>query len=195
MAGVNSIMISEIEEKYLNGKYSMSELARIYRINKGRISKLLRDRAIKGGYLDKLEARSYYNSYALANKKHGITTDRTPHPTFTLGDLATANETANPAFEETINIIKEKNPKLAKSLYALSELVIMRCATLMENENLSANDLNLVSKIIENLNNSFSIFPKTPLIAQQFNINGSNNKKTKEPINLNIEFVEDKKPL
>ena len=170
---------SEIVTKYQTGLYTLGQLSKMYGIPKSTLSEHLSKHKIE-------KSEHAPNAVGLItqgfNELEAIKNENKP------------NTQIESIINETIEIIKEKNPQFAKGFQALSALIIKRGSEILQRDNISSNDLEKVSKAMSNVNDTLGVIPKMPTIAQQFNFGVKNNNKKAQlnhnkEIKVNIEVV------
>ena len=175
----------EIITKYQTGQYSLGQLSKMYGISKCTLSEY-----IKKHEIEKSEhAPNAINHLSLGfSELAKINGENKP------------NEQISLIVEETLNIVKSKNPIFAKTLQALSSQLLNKAFAMLE-KSTTTKELNDISNVMQKVNDTLQVIPKAPLIALQNNIqnnlqqnnnNGKSNSNLKEDIKINIEFVETK---
>lgn len=103
-------------------------------------------------------------------------------------ELITAQQNAVNLANEVIEIVREKNPQFAKGFQAISALIIKRSSELLQQADITSQDIANISKAMGNVNDTLGVIPKMPTIAQQFNFGGKDKKQDLKPIDIQIEF-------
>lgn len=173
----------EIITKYQTGQYSFGQLSKMYGISKSTLSEY-----IKKHEIEKSEhAPNAINHLSLGfSELAKINGENKP------------NEQISLIVEETLNIVKSKNPIFAKTLQALSSQLLNKAFAMLE-KSTTTKELNDISNVMQKVNDTLQVIPKAPLIALQNNIQnnqlnakGSLDSDKKDDFNINIEFVESK---
>lgn len=192
----------EIVQYYISGhstketleKYRVSEKALFYQLNKRNIHKIIKDeRELTADDLAELDKEPAFKDKLNAELKG--TQERFAQTIQANKENIVPNDIANEAmrlkiYDEVLPILKEKNPILAKNLSAISAKVMIRANALLDTD-LSPRDLNDVATALAKINDILQIIPKTqPLIAQQFNIGGKQDKEvTIKDVDIKVEFI------
>lgn len=94
-------------------------------------------------------------------------------------------------YDEVLNILKDKNPVLAKNLSALVGKIMLKANDILDDPKIKSHDLNNVANALCKVNDIMQIIPKTqPLIAQQFNIgNNTNQAQVKKDFDVKVKFI------
>lgn len=107
--------------------------------------------------------------------------------------LGNAKKSLN-VYDEVLDILRSKNPILAKNISALVAKVMVRANEMLDKSDMTSRELKDVTDSLEKINNIMQIIPKTqPMIAQQINID-TKEKQTKDfmekqNIKVNVEFI------
>lgn len=103
------------------------------------------------------------------------------------------NKTNVKLANEIIEIVSRKNPAFARGFQALSALILKRAEEVLNNEKgASSNDIKNIANALKDLDQTMSIFPKQPTVAQQFNFGKSEKEKVDTDINLNVKIIDGK---
>lgn len=199
----------EMSLKYQTGEYGLNELAKIYGVDKGNLSKYFKKNNIKinekaqnainnftrgfnnlNEILVREDNTTDYNT--LNNAEHAnIEVDKNFNTTpkyISENSLALANE--------VIDIIKRKNPQFATAFQGLSAMMINKSKDILQGEKVTSADINNIAGAMQKMNDTLGVFPKMPTIAQQFNFNDKkgeivDNKGVKPTLEIKLKLPDD----
>lgn len=183
--------MATIALKYQTGQYGLNELARIYKVDKATISRYFKKHNIsinqhaKEAINHLTQGLSAFNEIcynAKINQQNGENGEMSDT------ELITAQQNAVNLANEVIEIVREKNPQFAKGFQAISALIIKRSSELLQQADITSQDIANISKAMGNVNDTLGVIPKMPTIAQQFNFGGKDKKQDLKPIDIQIEF-------
>lgn len=180
--------MATIALKYQTGQYGLNELARIYKVDKATISRYFKKHNI-GINQHAKEAINHLTQGLNAFNEICYNADlNQQRAEMTEAEVITAQENAVNLANEVIEIVREKNPQFAKGFQALSALIIKRSSELLQQADITSQDIANISKAMGNVNDTLGVIPKMPTIAQQFNFGGKDKKQDLKPIDIQIEF-------
>lgn len=173
----------EIGLKYQTGQFTLGQLCKMYGIGKSTLSEYLSTH----GYI-----KSEHSEQAISHLSRG----------FAELELLKNEKNSEQLIQETLRIVRERNPQFARTLQELSSRLLDK-AFLMLEEATSPSELNQIGSVMQKVNDTLQVIPKAPLINLQNNIqnntqtnikNGGNGVsiERKEDFNININFVENK---
>lgn len=171
----------EIIVKYQTGQYSLGQLSKMYGVGKSTLSEYLSNHNI---------IKSEHAPNAINHLSKG----------FAELELLKSEKNSEQLVQETLSIVRERNPQFARTLQELSSKLLDRAFIMLEQTTTPA-ELNQLGSVMQKVNDTLQVIPKAPLIALQNNIqnnlqqnnnNGKSNSNLKEDIKINIEFVEPK---
>lgn len=177
--------------KYQTGQYGLRELARIYKIDPATLCRYFKANNIQVNQhakdainhltkgLNAFNEICYNAEINQQNGENGGMSDT---------ELITAQQNAVNLANEVIEIVREKNPQFAKGFQAISALIIKRSSELLQQADITSQDIANISKAMGNVNDTLGVIPKMPTIAQQFNFGGKDKKQDLKPIDIQIEF-------
>lgn len=183
--------MATIALKYQTGQYGLNELARIYKVDKATISRYFKKHNIAINQhakqainhltqgLNAFNEICYNAEINQQNGENGGMSDT---------ELITAQQNAVNLANEVIEIVREKNPQFAKGFQAISALIIKRSSEILQQADITSQDIANISKAMGNVNDTLGVIPKMPTIAQQFNFGGKDKKQDLKPIDIQIEF-------
>ena len=190
--------------KYQTGEFTLTELSKIYNIDKGNLSKYFKKHGIQVNPQAQKAIKDFTSGFNSLNQV--LTRENTTITTDTNADILANNENLpknNTTFgisenslalaNEVIDIIKRKNPQFATAFQGLSAMMINKSKEILQGDKVTSSDINNIAGAMSKMNDTLGVFPKMPTIAQQFNFS-EKNPKTKElpKIDLEIQMIEKK---
>lgn len=185
--------MAEIVLKYKTGQYGISELARMYKVDKATISRFINDNNITINQHAKNATEAL--SFGMAELHTLVESEN-------LSQHFDENEIKNPKkleilqqdnitlANEVMELVKKNNPQFAKGFQALSSLMIKRSSEILQQDDITSLDIKNISSAVSNMNDTLGVFPKVPTFAQQINLNTKQNEKDKQDsIDIKIEFI------
>ncbi len=183
--------MATIALKYQTGQYGLNELARIYKVDKATISRYFKKHNITINQHAKeainclTQGLNAFNEICYNEK---INQHFGENSGMSELEIISAQQNAVNLANEVIEIVREKNPQFAKGFQVLSSLIIKRSSELLQQDNITSQDIANISKAMGNVNDTLGVIPKMPTIAQQFNIGTKDKKQDLKPIDITIEF-------
>lgn len=179
-----------IATKYQTGQYGINELARMYKVDKATISRYIKRHNItinqhaKDAISHLTQGLNEFNEICNNNTLN----QQSQH--LSISEIENAHKNSVNLANEVIEIVREKNPQFAKGFQAISSLILKRSAELLQKDGVTSTDIANISKAMGNVNDTLGVIPKMPTIAQQFNFGSKDKKSDFEPIDIQIDFVD-----
>lgn len=184
---------NEMANKYRTGQYTITELAKIYNVERGWLSKRLKR---EGAVVDenaKKAVECFTEGFVELNKV--LTQDEMTIDT--LGDDSETEmlprrltqEKAVELANTIIDIVADKNPQFAKGFQALSALMIKKSMEILRGDKITTSDIKNISDAMRNMDATMGVFPKAPQIAQQFNFGARGKNAGATSASGKVEFV------
>ena len=194
--------------KYQTGEFTLTELSKMYKIDKGNLSKYFKKHGIQVNLQAQKAIKDFTSGFNSLNQV--LTRENTTITTDTNTDIMANNENLpknNTTFgisenslalaNEVIDIVKRKNPQFATAFQGLSAMMINKSKEILQGDKVTSSDINNIAGAMSKMNDTLGVFPKMPTIAQQFNFNDKkqdNINENKEPkiIDVNLNFIDNK---
>ena len=186
--------------KYQTGEFTLTELSKIYNIDKGNLSKYFKKHGIQINPQAQKAIKDFTSGFNSLNQV--LTRENTTITTDTNTDIMANNENLpknNTTFgisenslalaNEVIDIVKRKNPQFATAFQGLSAMMINKSKEILQGDKVTSSDINNIAGAMSKMNDTLGVFPKMPTIAQQFNFNDKRQSidTNKPPKTLEIE--------
>lgn len=181
MARPSKIPYDKIIPKYQTGAYSITKLAKEFKVSKSTLSKYINDNNITVSEQAKDAIVSINSGFSSLRELVSEQINEHPIQNVSKGTLIV---------DEVLHIVRKRNPEFVDAFQTISAKILHISNSIIDNGIKDTKDLKNITSAIKDINDTLQVVPKPPAFAQQININKNNNNKKSETIkDIKIEIV------
>lgn len=184
--GLHSQIVDDICAKYATGQYGRKKLAKMFEIDENLVSRILTKKNVKINPKAKEAIAHFDKGFASISDIIAPTKEKTARGgSFTELSKIDGRQSIQLA-NEIISIVSQRNPEFARGFQSLTALMLDKAHFLLRADDLTTGDIKNVASAMKDIDQTMSIFPKQPTIAQQFNFGAKQQQMANE--NQGIKF-------